>query len=61
MEEKDVEGKDIILKKEMVYGGVLRIKGIKKENMIKIMLIEWKRILLKLERKIIEEEKRNGG
>ena len=54
-------GDETLFVVELVYGGVFRLAGFKKEHLLPILFIECPRILFPFARQIVSEATQNGG
>ena len=54
-------GDETLFVVELVYGGVFKLTGFKKEHLLPILFIECPRILFPFARQIVSEATQNGG
>ena len=54
-------GDETLFVVELVYGGVFKLSGFKKEHLLPILFIECPRILFPFARQIVSEATQNGG
>ena len=58
---KAVAGEETLFVVELVYGGVFKLSGFKKEHLLPVLFIECPRILFPFARQIVSEATQNGG